>query len=102
MDPSKPPSGRHLGSFLSSKRHAHTLSNLSHVVLQGLQFQYSRGAALVLSGVSGVTIDNCTMANAGTAGVVITGDSSNTTIRNSNIFGVGCEGLLVLSVCLAP
>jgi hypothetical protein len=42
-----------------------------------------------------VTVDNCTMANAGTAGVVIAGNSSNTTVSHSEIFGVGCEGLVM-------
>ena len=77
--------------FMSQRQHAHTLNGTSHVVLRGLQLEYAVGSALIVSNATDVTVDNCTLANSGTYGLSLTGQ--NLTVKRSNIFGVGCDGL---------
>lgn len=64
-DPSKPPTSGATGAFLSKEQHAHTINGTSHVTVKGLRLEHAMSSALWVDGVTGVTIDNCTLANSG-------------------------------------
>jgi hypothetical protein len=64
-DPSKPPTSGATGAFLSKEQHAHTINGASHVTVKGLRLEHAMSSALWVDGVTGVTIDNCTLANSG-------------------------------------
>ena len=76
-------------------RYAHTVNGTSHVSLRDLRLEHAVGSALWIGGDSttGVTIDNCTLANSGTHGAELTG--SHSTVSNSDIYDVGCDGVSV-------
>jgi len=93
-DPSVPPVGDADGAFLSQPGSAHTLNGTAHVTLRSLRLEYAMGAALTAINVSGVTVDNCTLANSGTSGAELIA-SSNSSIVGSEVYGVGCNGVTV-------
>jgi parallel beta-helix repeat protein len=95
-DPSKPPISAEAGAFLSHRQYAHTINGTSHVTISGLRLEHGVGSALWVDGVTGVTINNCTLANSGTHGVELT-RSSASTISGSDVFDTGCDGVAVNS-----
>ena len=76
---------------LSQQQHAHTMNGTTNVRVEGMRFEYSQGSAVQALNVTRVTVANCTVANAGTQGVNITGASS--TLSFSTIHSAGCEGV---------
>jgi hypothetical protein len=94
-DPTVAPSGgagaAAAGAFLSQRQHAHTLNGTSHLMLQGLRFEYAMGSALLAANVTDVRIENCTLANSGTHGVNLTG--VNSSVERSEVLNVGCDGV---------
>ena len=80
---------------MQRSRYAHTVNGTSHVSLRDLRLEHAVGSALWIGGDSttGVTIDNCTLANSGTHGAELTG--SHSTVSNSDIYDVGCDGVSV-------
>jgi hypothetical protein len=94
VDPSKPPTTPKDGAFLSQQQYAHTVNGTSHVTLRDLRLEHAVGSALWVGGDStGVAVDNCTLANSGTHGVELFG--SHSTVGNSDIYDVGCDGVSV-------
>jgi hypothetical protein len=92
-DPPTVPSGDADGAFLSQAAAAHTIVNGSDLTLHSLSLGFAMGAALSAANVRRLTVDNCTLANSGTAGAELTGHHS--TISGGRVFGVGCDGLSV-------
>jgi parallel beta-helix repeat protein len=85
------PSGQ--GAFLSQAQTAHTMNGSSSIVLRGLRLEYAQGQALLAHNVSNVTIENCTISNAGTNGVELSGSGS--TLSGCDIYDVGCSAVHV-------
>lgn len=67
----------------------------SNITLQGITIGYGRSDAVKISGGSkNIVIDGCKLCNAGTNGVNING-STKITVKNSEIFNVGSNGVFV-------
>lgn len=69
MDVKHPAPGQH-GVFLSQQQHAHSMDRVAHVELRGLRFEYAMAEAVSAQNVTNVTIDNCTISNSGTDGIL--------------------------------
>jgi hypothetical protein len=76
---------------LSQRTTAHNISGVSNVVIRGLQLVVAVGPALAADNVSNVVVENCTVGNAGTVGVQLSG--TNSTFATSTVYGAGCSAV---------
>lgn len=71
-----------------------TLSEVSHVKLQGITFEVCRGTGIEVRGGSGVVIAGCTFRNIGTVGVIIEGGTAHKVV-SCDFMDLGDGGMQV-------
>ena len=69
-----------------------TLDSTSHVALEGLTFQTSRGSAITIAGGTSNTVAGCTFRNLGVGAVAVSGGSRHRVV-SCDIFDVGGFGI---------
>ena len=72
------------------------MKDASHIVLRGLTFETTRGAAVEISGGTGVLVAACTIRNVGAGGVAIEGGNNHGVagceIHDTGTYGVSLQG----------
>ena len=74
-------------------------SSVANVRFEGLQLLYARGTGLTLLGAVNATVSGCTSANHGRTGIELYG--AGIVLRDSLVYGTGCEGTSVAGGDLA-
>jgi hypothetical protein len=69
-----------------------TFNKAKHVTLQGLVIEASRQQAMVITGSTGITVQQCEVRNSGTHGIVVT-DGESCVIDGNDIHHVGGRGV---------
>ena len=69
------------------------IDGVQHVTLRRIAISHSRATAVSALNVSNVLIANCSVGEHGGVGIVITGTES--AVRDSEIFEIGCTGVQV-------
>ncbi|MBL7152664.1 MAG: right-handed parallel beta-helix repeat-containing protein [Phycisphaerae bacterium] len=70
------------------------LTDVSHVVIQGVIFEVGRGTAVVMKGCTHTQIAGCVLRNLGSAAVRIEGGSNNGVVA-CDIYGTGSGGIVL-------
>lgn len=71
-----------------------TLTDVAHVTLAGLTFEYAAGNAVTVTGGENVTLAGSTIRNAGLVGAVVEG-GANHTVRSCDFYNNGTGGLSI-------